>query len=69
MSGLKSYHVTFYYLATGMEGVADKRDYGVFRAASKDAAQRQVLKTHFPNNKRDWDWIQGCLTAKEVARG
>lgn len=56
---MKRFHVTYQY-----EG--NKRDLGLVVALSKDGAQRQALKQFFYNQKEDWGWIQGCLTAKEI---
>ena len=53
----KPYHVTYYYLATGMEGLADTHDYGVIWAMSKEEAINLVAK------RRGTDW---GLSAKEV---
>jgi len=36
------YHVTYYYLATGMEGIADERDYGEIDAATPDDAIKKM---------------------------
>lgn len=40
----KPYHVTYYYLATGMEGRADTYDYGVVYANSKEEAIKKVAR-------------------------
>lgn len=42
------------------------RDFGVIEAAGKDAAERQVLKEYFPEERQDWDYLQGCMSAKKV---
>lgn len=36
------YHVTYYYLATGMEGNADVRDYGIIYADNEKNAKEKV---------------------------
>lgn len=61
----KLYHVTFYYIAFGMEK-PDTRDLGQVWAASKDGAIRRVLKAKFYNCREDWEFLSGCMTAKEV---
>ncbi len=35
---MKEYHVTFYYLATGMEGIPSTKDYGIVEAHSAQEA-------------------------------
>ncbi len=35
---MKEYHVTFYYLATGMEGIPSTKDYGIVKAHSAQEA-------------------------------
>lgn len=39
----KTYRVTYYYLATGMEGVADTRDFGLIEADSEEEAFEYVV--------------------------
>lgn len=64
---MKTYHVTYYYHATGMEGVADTKDHGIFYAESKDGAIRQCIKQNYPNEVgADREFLAGCLTAKEA---
>ena len=62
---MKKYHVTYYYLATGMEGRADTQDYGIIYASSKEEAISKVGYRRDPKepNKvyREWG-----LSAKEV---
>ena len=38
MRKTKPYHVTYFYLASGMEGVADERDYGIINATCEEEA-------------------------------
>lgn len=40
--GKNKYHVTYYYLATGMEGNADVRDYGIIYADNEKNAKEKV---------------------------
>lgn len=42
------YHVTYYYLATGMEGHADTADYGLVEASSAEDASNIVGKRISP---------------------
>ena len=41
---MKQYHVKYYYLATGMEGIADTRDFGLIPADSEEEAFDKVAK-------------------------
>ena len=63
---MKTYHVTYYYLATGMEGVADTADYGLVEAESPEQAIEIVGKRMRPNEE-PWVQVWG-LSAKEVAK-
>ena len=57
---MKRYHVTYYYLATGMEGRADTADYGLVEAASAQEAIKKVMEFH---KISDWG-----LSAREVSK-
>lgn len=46
---MNKYHVSYYYLATGMEGHADTKDYGIIEANSKQEALDYVV-----NNIDTW---------------
>lgn len=61
---MKLYHVTYYYLASGMEGHADTADYGLVEADSPKEACEKVGKLILPNS--DWRTQVWGLTAKEV---
>jgi hypothetical protein len=71
---MKKYHVTYYYLATGMEGIPYTKDFGIIEAKNEEEAKEKasiidmpVDKMYGPNNK--WstrDFIKGFLTAKPV---
>lgn len=68
---MKSFHVTYYYLASGMEGNADTADYGVVQANTAQDACRLVadretnrMAGYMDSSLRSW--LLGCLTAKEV---
>lgn len=41
---MRKYHVKYYYLATGMEGVADEKDFGMIEAESEKDAMEYVAK-------------------------
>lgn len=56
---MKRYHVTYSYNGEHI-------DFGVVCAISKDGAQREVLRVNFSDCRENWEWIQGCLTAKEI---
>lgn len=60
---LDEYHVTYYYLATGMEGIADIRDYGVISASSPEDACNQIAVREEPNHVA---WMLSCLSASKV---
>lgn len=64
---MKTYHVTYFYLATGMEGRPDIKDYGFIQADSADVAKERAARRRHPKmSERDINWTIGCLTAKEV---
>lgn len=45
---MNCYHVTYYYLAIGMEGNADTADYGYVYANSREEAIEKVGKSLYP---------------------
>lgn len=55
---MHTYHVTYYYNATGMDGVADTRDYGYVQATSKEEAIEKVGRQIAPFERikayREW---------------
>ena len=64
---VKQWHVTYYYLATGMEGRPDVEDYGVIAADNAAEAKEKAARRRHPKmSQRDLDWCIGCLSAKEV---
>lgn len=64
------YHVTYYYLATGMEGRSQREDYGVVEADSPRAAMVKAVDQHHPGcDKRTRDFILGCLSARRAHAG
>ena len=71
---MKKYRVTYFYLATGMEGMADEEDYGIVEADSGDEAVNKVVLKKFPtdimygpnNTYSTRDFFKGCLSTKEV---
>jgi hypothetical protein len=64
---MPKYHVTYYYLATGMEGRPDIEDYGYINADSPEQARDHAARSKHPSlSESDIQWCIGCLTAKEV---
>ena len=47
---MNTYHVTYFYLATGMEGNPDTKDHGYVEANSSDEAIRIVGKRNYPKS-------------------
>ena len=45
------YRVKYFYLATGMEGRADERDYGLREANTPEEAIESVVLEEFPEDK------------------
>ena len=68
------FRVKYFYLATGMEGLADERDYGTFEAEDAKAAVEKALAHKHPKDKMYGpknsystnDFIRGCLSATLV---
>lgn len=68
---MRSFHVTYFYLASGMEGQAETADYGVVQAESeRDAcnivAARESTRMRGRKDSELHCWLLGCLSAKEV---
>lgn len=64
------YHVTYYYLATGMEGHAQREDFGVVEADSPEAAVGKVIDQHYwMQDKATRDFVRGCLSARRAYAG
>lgn len=62
---MKTYHVTYYYLATGMEGYADTKDHGYILANSSSEAVQLMGKRLYPkSDTRTQTW---GLKAKEIS--
>lgn len=60
------FQVTYYYLATGMEGRADTADYGEVKAKNQLEAKRKVAEREC-KNPADRLFFMGCLSAKRLA--
>lgn len=68
------YEVTYSYLATGMEGKADNKNYGVWYAATPDEALEKVVLQEYPkdvmygpnNIYSGRDFFRGFLSAREI---
>lgn len=59
------FHVKYYYLASGMGGRADKKDYGIIYADSGEEAINKVIEQYWPGNDTyTKEWIRGCLSAE-----
>lgn len=61
---MKTYHVTYFYLATGMEGNADTDDYGYIQANS--AAEAMEIVGHMRSNDPEKYVREWGLSAKEI---
>lgn len=54
---MNTYHVTYYYLATGMEGRADTADHGYWEANSAQEAIEKCGKAKYPwSDSRTQTW-------------
>lgn len=63
----REYHVTYYYLATGMEGHADMRDYGRYKARSKSEAIELAIENKLSRETEEVKhFVRSCLSAREV---
>jgi len=60
---MSKYHITYFYLATGMEGQADTKDYGFVEANSAKEAIDIICHREYPNNKDNREFLKGCLSA------
>jgi hypothetical protein len=78
---MKQFHVTYFYLATGMEGIPDEKDYGIIDATTAEEAKAKVAEiivpvdswyykpdNKFPEGLTTRQFIYGCLTAKEIGK-
>lgn len=59
------FHVTYYYLASGMDGRADTKDYGYVMAKNQLEAKRTVAERECKNSA-DRAFFMGCLIAKRA---
>lgn len=65
------YHVTYYYLATGMDGNADTKDYGTVAAESaQEAIDKVGLRAHpYVRNKDHRNWgLSARLVRKDLSK-
>lgn len=66
---MKWYLVQYYYLATGMEGIADRRIEGEVQANSKaEAVDDIIIQNYSHYNAQDRDFIRGCLSAIQIVK-
>lgn len=64
---MKRFHVTYFYLASGMEGRADEEDYGEIEAVSPEWAIWKVIEDRYPDaDEATRRFLTGCMTAREV---
>lgn len=61
---MNKYHVTYYYLATGMEGIPDQRDYGCVLADSPEDAVDLIIEAEHMEKYREF--AKSCLSARKV---
>lgn len=68
------YHVTYNYLATGMEGIPDHEDFGLIEAMNAKDACAKVSQTKYPvdimygagGKLSTRAFFQSCLSAEIV---
>lgn len=71
------FHVTYFYLASGMEGMADERDFGVVEANTPEQAKDFVAAREYPtdimygpnNSYSTREFFRGCLSAERIGDG
>ena len=69
---MSKWHVTYSYLATGMEGKADTADCGIFEASTAAEAREMAVLKEYPMDKlygpgySSRDFYRGCLSVKPV---
>jgi len=61
---MAQFHVRYSYLATGMEGRADERDFGFIAAESPKAACEAIALREYPEDIDTRQFFLGCLSAK-----
>jgi len=67
VESLNKYYVTYYYCATGMEGIADTKSYGIVRAENSKKAVNIIIDKVMPlpkHSKSARAFLRGCLTAE-----
>lgn len=61
------YRVTYFYLATGMNGLADTKDYGIVNAQSEEEAKDIVTTRMYPKGPPSVaSFFRGCLKVEQV---
>ena len=71
---MMKFRVKYFYLATGMEGRADERDYGIVEADDATGAIEQIVLRELPtdemygpnNTYSTRDFMRKCLSAVRV---
>ena len=59
-----AWYVSYYYLATGMEGNAASHSVGTFWAKTEKEALDQAV-AQYKGDNRDKSFYRGCLTARK----
>lgn len=68
---MHTYHITYYYLATGMEGRADTADYGTIEAWSADEAiaKMGLILNPKTTNKSHREWgLSATLVRRDTSK-
>ncbi len=65
---MNKYHVTYFYLATGMDGIADTKDHGIVEASTKQEAMEIVAQRTLGDEYKDnLSYRYWGLTAKNIS--
>jgi len=62
------YQIDYFYLATGMDGIPDTKDYGVWFGSTPEIAKGLAINHHDGRglSPTTVQWIMSCLTAREI---
>lgn len=63
---MNKYSLTYYYLATGMEGVADKYDIGIYEGNTEQEAIDNYINTLEYDNPLTKRFVRSCINAKQI---
>lgn len=50
---MNKYHVTYWYLASGQEGIPYEKDYGIIEATSAENAKLKVVEPNLERLKKE----------------